>query len=245
VTAMFLVVPDLSARDRRPELMDEPGLAAAAHDAALAGLTRVNRLSFAASTLWRPIAERVRRNPTRTWRLLDVACGAGDVPLGLARRAERSGLRLEVVGCDVSETAIAHARRRAEREEVAAEFFVRDALADGLPGGYDFVTCSLFLHHLDTPDAVKLLRSIGGAAGTLGLVSDLRRTRLGYVLAVAGTRLLSRSRIVRIDGPLSVRGAFTIDEALSLADEAGLDSRVTVRRAWPQRFLMTIEGRSP
>jgi 2-polyprenyl-3-methyl-5-hydroxy-6-metoxy-1,4-benzoquinol methylase len=238
------LLPDLTVRDRRPELMDQPGLAADAHNAALAGLSRANRLSLAVSTLWRPLAARIKADPERRWRLLDVACGAGDVPLGIARRAAVAGLPLDVAGCDLSETAVAHATRDAVAAGLRAEFFPRNVLADGLPDGFDFVTCSLFLHHLDAPDAVTLLRSIGRAAGTLGVVSDLRRTRVGYAMAYAVTRLVTRSRIVHIDGPLSVRAAFTIDEARRLADESGLSGRVTVRPAWPQRFLMTIEGKN-
>lgn len=224
--------------------MDDPGLAAPVHHAALAGLARANRVSFAAASIWRPIAARMRREPTRRWRLLDVASGAGDVPLGLARRATRAGLPLAVVGCDVSDVAVEHARRRAEASRILASFFTRDVLADGLPDDFDFVTCSLFLHHLDVDDAVRLLRSIGGAAGTLGVVSDLRRTRLGYAMAYVATRALTRCRVVHVDGPLSVRGAFTIEEARRLADQAGLADRVEIRPTWPQRFLMTIEGNS-
>src|SRR6476620_5238681 len=116
-------VPDLTVRDRRPELMDQPGLAADAHEAALAGLSRANRLSLAVSTVWRPVAARMRSDPSRRWRLLDVACGAGDVPLGLARRAAAAKLPLEVSGCDLSETSVAHARRQATAAGRRAEFF--------------------------------------------------------------------------------------------------------------------------
>src|SRR5688500_9461113 len=104
---MFLIAPDLSARDRQPELMDQLGLAAEAHRDALACLMAINRPSFAARVRWRPIAERMQAEPKRTWRLLDVACGAGDVPVALAKRAARSGLSLSVVGCDASEAAVA------------------------------------------------------------------------------------------------------------------------------------------
>jgi 2-polyprenyl-3-methyl-5-hydroxy-6-metoxy-1,4-benzoquinol methylase len=142
----------------------------------------------------------------------------------------------------VSETAVAHARRRAAAAGVRAVFFARDVLADGLPDGFDFVTCSLFLHHLDEPDAVAMLWSMGRAAGSLGLVSDLRRTRTGYAMAYLVTRAISRSRVVHVDGPLSVRGAFTTEEARRLAGEAGLSWRAEVRATWPQRFLMSIEG---
>lgn len=234
---------DLAVRDRRPELMDDPALAADAHHAALAGLSRANSLSLAHRTLWRPLAARMRRDPSRRWRLLDVATGAGDVPLALARRARAAGFDLDVSGCDLSETAIDHATRRAKAAGLPATFFRRDLLAEGVPPGYDFVTCSLFLHHLDASDAVRLLRSIGESAGVLALVSDLRRTRAGYALAFAVTRLLTRSRIVHVDGPLSVRAAFTIDEARTLATDAGLAPRTRITPVWPQRFLMTIEGR--
>lgn len=235
----------LATRHRHPELMDQPGLAEPAHAAALAGLARVNSLSRAANTLWQPLAQRMRSDPSRHWRLLDVACGAGDVPISLARRATSAGFSLSVAGCDMSETAVTHAARRADAARVPAEFFQQDVLADGLPAGFDFVTCSLFLHHLDPPDAIKLLRAIGSAAGTLGLVSDLRRTRTGYALAWLGTRILSRSPIVHTDGPLSVRGAFTMKEAMQLATDAGLAPRTHIRPAWPQRFLLTIEAMPP
>jgi len=53
-----------------------------------------------------------------------------------------------------------------------------------------------------------------------------------------GCRLLSRSPIVHFDGPVSVQGAFRMDEALDLAARAGLDG-ATIRRSWPERFLLS------
>jgi 2-polyprenyl-3-methyl-5-hydroxy-6-metoxy-1,4-benzoquinol methylase len=237
---MFFLVPNLAVRDRQPELMDQPGLSEVAHHNALRGLARVNRLSFSAKSIWRPIVAEMRRHPPRQWRLLDVACGSGDVPLTLARYAASQQVSLHVAGCDMSETAVFQASSRANAAGVSAEFFVRDVIRDGLPDGYDFITCSLFLHHLENEDVVTLLRAIGRSAGTLGVISDLRRTQWGYAMAAVGVRLLSRSRIVHIDGPLSVRGAFSTEEAESLAEAAGLNGRASVRHIWPQRFLMTI-----
>jgi len=237
---MFFLVPNLAVRDRRPELMDQPGLSEDAHRKALLGLARVNRLSFSARAIWLPIVTEIRKRPPRKWRLLDVACGAGDVPLTLARYAASQQVSLHVAGCDMSETAVTEAARKGNAAGVAAEFFVRDVIRDGLPAGYDFVTCSLFLHHLDAEDAVRLLQAIGNSAGTLGVISDLRRTPLGYAMAAVGVRMLSRSHIVHVDGPISVRAAFSTDEACALADAAGLTGRADVRQVWPQRFLMTI-----
>ncbi len=75
------------------------------------------------------------------------------------------------------------------------------------------------------------------AAARLVLINDLARTGAGYLLAWAGCRVLSRSPVVHHDGPASVASAFTPDEALELAREAGL-AGATVARRWPERFLL-------
>jgi hypothetical protein len=70
------------------------------------------------------------------------------------------------------------------------------------------------------------------------VISDLIRSRVGLALAVAGTRLLSRSRIARVDGPLSVRAARTPAEYRRLCEASGLIG-ATIQRTWPERVLIT------
>jgi hypothetical protein len=115
-------------------------------------------------------------------------------------------------------------------------FFQLDVLAEPLPAEYDAITCSLFLHHLSEADAVSLLRAAAGAA-RLVLISDLRRSRSGYALAWMACRLLTRSRIVHVDGPLSIAAAFTPAELRELALRSGL-AGAQVSRRWPQRMLL-------
>lgn len=219
-------------RRREPEIMDQPGLDAASHAAALRGLGRINVLSACAGMLWRPL--RALAKTVKPLRVLDVATGGGDVPIRIARRA---GGALELSGCDKSATAIAFAQCQAERAGVGVRFFRLDVLKDPIPDGYDVITCSLFLHHLDEDDAVLLLGKMG-AASRYVLVNDLARSRRGLVLAHAATRLLSRSSVVHTDGPRSVVAAYTPAEALALAERAGLNGATVVRR-WPCRFLLT------
>ncbi|NNL31028.1 MAG: nucleotide-binding protein, partial [Gemmatimonadetes bacterium] len=102
---------------------------------------------------------------------------------------------------------------------------------------YDLVTSSLFLHHLAWPEAVELLRRMAAGARRRLFVQDLRRTRLGYVLAWLGLHTFSRSEVARVDGLRSVEAAFSVDEARRLCAEAALRSAV-VGVAWPQRFIM-------
>jgi 2-polyprenyl-3-methyl-5-hydroxy-6-metoxy-1,4-benzoquinol methylase len=145
---------------------------------------------------------------------------------------------VHVDGCDINPVAVKHARAQAMRRLASnVSFFVHDALHSPLPMGYDVVSCSLFLHHLEEGDAEVMLRAMASAAGRMVVASDLRRSRLGYILAWVSCRVLTRSPIVRVDGPLSVAAAFTIGEARDLAARAGL-AGATVACRWPQRFLL-------
>jgi 2-polyprenyl-3-methyl-5-hydroxy-6-metoxy-1,4-benzoquinol methylase len=225
---------DMLHRNRIPELMDDPELAEATHRGALRGLSRVNWISCTVSVLWRAI----RRQTTdrNRLRVLDVGCGGGDVLIGLAQRACREDQQLVGIGCDISPTAIKHAEAAAFDDRIHLEFLQLDCLADPLPGAFDVAICSLFLHHLDDAEVVLLLGKLRESSRAI-VVDDLVRSRVGFALAWLGTRIMTRSRIVHVDGPLSVRAAFSISEIKGLADEAGLRG-ATISRHWPFRFLL-------
>ncbi len=224
-------------RDLQPELMDDPALPAAEHRRALVGLARLNSYSDSVGVLW-PKVRRVAIELGRPVKILDVATGSGDVPLGLWQRAKRAGFKLELSACDISPLALETAAERTSAAGASVEYFAADALAEPLPAGFDIVTCSLFLHHLSDDNAVTLLARLAEASERLLLVNDLSRSRWNLGLVWMATRLLTRSRVVRADGPLSVRAAFTAREATALAERAGLTG-ATVASRFPCRWLLT------
>jgi 2-polyprenyl-3-methyl-5-hydroxy-6-metoxy-1,4-benzoquinol methylase len=229
----------LATRNRQPELMDQPGLDAGLHAHALHSLSRINRLSRTSAIIWGPIRQLVlEASLRRPLRILDVACGGGDVALEIARRAACAGIAVHVDGCDISPVAVNYARDAAlRRQALNVGFFQHDAVRNPLPAGYDVVTCSLFLHHLDDHGAGQMLRSMAAAASRMVVASDLRRSRWGYAMAWVACRALTRSPIVHVDAPLSVAAAFTLGEARKLAAESGLLG-ARISRHWPQRFLL-------
>lgn len=236
---MPMMFKTLSARNRQPELMDQPGLDERLHGHALQSLSRINWISRTSAMIWKPIrelaSEMASRNPIR---ILDVAAGGGDVAVRLARRAARAGISVQVDGCDINSVAVEHARQRAHAASLSnVRFFQHDALKRPLPEGYDVVTSSLFLHHLENDDVVAVLGSMATAAGRMVVVSDLRRNHFAYALAWIACRVLTRSPIVRVDGPLSVAAAFNLPEAQALAGRAGLRG-ASFERYFPERFLL-------
>jgi 2-polyprenyl-3-methyl-5-hydroxy-6-metoxy-1,4-benzoquinol methylase len=236
----MLALASLDHRERIPELMDEPDIDPAEHRAALAGLARINKLSLSDAILWPSIRALAEAHPGRTIRVLDIATGSGDVPISLWKRARGANISLAIEGCDISPTAVQNATENARDTDV--RFFVHDVVHEPLPTDYDVVMCSLFLHHLSEEGAVTVLRHMRDASHELVLVNDLERSRLGFALAWIGTRLLSRSPVVRFDGPASVRSAFTPKEALALAERAGLTG-AKVGRRWPFRYLLSWRRR--
>jgi SAM-dependent methyltransferase len=238
---MPLSLLPLAERELRPELMDQPGLDGGLHRQALLGLERINRISRVARVYWRairPLATK-RIGGSEPLRILDLACGGGDVALGMARLARRQGIDTRIVGCDLSPLAVQVATENAATAGLENVTFRRlDVLTEPLPTGQDIVTCSLFLHHLHENQAVDLLAKAARAAGQLLLVNDLRRGPGGWALAWIACRLLTRSPVVHADGPMSIAAAFTMAEAAALARRAGL-SDARIRRHWPQRYLLT------
>ena len=228
----------LDQRQLRPELMDQPGLDPIQHQQALLGLARINGLTRSAACFFPAIRRLAKLNPARRLRLLDVACGGGDTVRAISRMARREVINLEVHGCDISAEAVSLARAAAKAEGLETHFFQTDAINTPLPGGYHLITTSLFLHHLREADAESLLRSMAAATLEQLLVHDLIRSHVDLLLTWIGTRLLSRSPIVQIDGPLSVGGAFQLDEVAQLAAAAGLVG-AEISRFWPERFLLS------
>ena len=234
---------DLSRRDRQPELMDDPALAESLHRQALRGLERVNRISGIASLLWRAIRPLCESDRTRPVRVFDVGCGGGDISVGIWRKAQRAGYRVQIGGCDISPKALQMSTERARSAGADAEYVSVDILNDPLPRGWDVMYCSLFLHHFDESQGVRLLNNMAQNSEQLVLVNDLIRDQLGYLLCWWGVRILTRSPIVHVDGPLSVRAGFQPSEVLSMAAEAGMpDAKIS--QHWPQRLLLKWQ-RSP
>ena len=224
-------------RDRQPEVMDQPGLDPAEHDRALQGLRRINRISRCVPGLFHHLESLACENPSTPLSVLELACGGGDTAIALAALAQKRDWNWSFQACDLNPEAVRLALRNVARSESGVCVFAADALDPFGSKQFDVVYCTLFAHHLDPPDVVRLLTGMAARARQLVIVDDLIRSRLGYTLAWIGTRLLSRSWVVHHDGPLSVRAAFTPTEILDLASQAGLRDCV-LERTWPERYRL-------
>ena len=231
-----------NARHITAEIMDGPNVEAAAHALALEGLRRINAASRAAARMARPILDLARRQNLSRLSMLDIACGGGDVPVGIALLARQAGVEVDLTLLDRSATALKLATGAADRAGIASRGVQADLMDRWNESAFDVVTCSLFLHHVSEPErVVELLDRMRTISRRMVVISDLRRCRMGLLSAWAGSRILSKSAIVHHDAPASVRAAWTLRELTSFAARAGMKN-ARVERSWPWRMLLIWEA---
>lgn len=226
----------MKTRLPEPEDMDDPTLDPDAHRLALAGLARLNRISFSAEAFWQVLEGEYRAAGSDRWVIVDLATGGGDLPIRLARKAQQKGYDWHWIGTDISPVALNHAACKARDQAVTVEWLRLDATRDTLPV-CDWMVSSLFLHHLDETTLISLLQRMAAAARCGILIDDLERTAFNRGLVWLGAHLLSRSVVVHQDSDRSVRAAFTLDEMTELARLAGLQP-VQVKSRFPARFQL-------
>jgi SAM-dependent methyltransferase len=242
---VFRAVTRALALDRRSsaeELMDTVPLAPRVVDEALGFLEFTNRRFGGTSIVLRTLQRWCGGWPDgRAVTVLDVGTGAADIPRALVAWARSNGVDLRVTGIDIAPDIVAAARARVrDAPGVSIEQADLFALASSRRQ-FDYVTASLFLHHIPPDRTADALVALDRLATRGVIVSDLRRSPFSLI-AVGALSYVAGNAVVRHDGPLSVRRAFTVDELGRLASDLGL-RYLRVRPQGPFRVSLSGEKR--
>jgi ubiquinone/menaquinone biosynthesis C-methylase UbiE len=188
----------------------------------LSDIARLNRIG-ATQAIQAHVAPFFTQRPTGApLRILDVGTGAADIPLAIARWARRRGHRVRIVALELH-PAIWRYAAHAVNGNAEISLVAGDALDTPIrPGSVDVALCSLMLHHLPEEAVVTLLRRLGEVVRLGFVVSDFRRGWVAWAAVWLATHAVSRNRMTRHDGPLSVRRAYTPTELAALAARADL-----------------------
>lgn len=200
------------SRRSDPELMDEPGLPEEEVAEAYRTLQRVNRqlgnLRSLRHELRRflneegPVAQGVS--------VLDVGSGSGDLPRALRDEFARRQLDSTIVSLDRDPLATRLARRGG-LDVVRGNALLLPLAAASI----DLVTAIKFAHHFQGEALVRLISEMARVASRRVVILDIRRHWLAYWGFIAWSRVWTRNRLVRYDGPLSVLRGFTAEELIN------------------------------
>ena len=168
-----------------PELMDRPQPVSRELEVDLENLVGINR-NFGSHRLIRWFLRRWLHTG-QSYRVLDLCTASGDIPRLMVDWARERSITLQIDAVDFQPSSLAIARRLSTGypEITFHEGDAREVA--GTPGSYDFVFCSLALHHFSEEDAVCILRRCRELARIGVVVADLER---GW-LAAAGVWLMT------------------------------------------------------
>ena len=205
-----------------PELLDS--LPPEQARASLSDLVRINRVWGGHSTLRRLLHETVPEG--QSFSILDVGAASGDMGACIRQWYPLS----EVTSLDYEKS---HLARAAEPRVVADAFRLPFR-----PASFDYVFCSLFLHHFQDEEVVALLRGFGAISRRAVLAIDLERHPIPYYFIAWSRPLLGWNPVTVHDGSISVEAAFHTDELAGLARRAGL--RNVRARAYRPAFRIAL-----
>jgi SAM-dependent methyltransferase len=171
--------------------------------------------------------------------LLDVGTGSGEVAAGLARRAATAGRRVRLVGVDRKLAhLLAGGAGRPRQLRVVAD-------ARALPladGAVDWSVSTLFFHHFEAADNLRILAEMRRTARRGAAVVDLRRSRFGAAVGRLLIPLTGAGLITRHDGRVSLTRCWPLARVRALVADLPVEE---LRRRFPFRFSLVLPGLSP
>ncbi len=169
----------------------------------------------------------------------DWGCGGADSIRKIASWANERNLHFNYVGIDAAENIIEYAKLKCIHIN-NLHFICANVFDESIKENqFEIVTSTLFTHHFEDKDWVKLIKKMHFSSKKAVVINDLHRHWFAYYSIKFLTKLFSKSSMVIHDGPLSVLRAFTRKELENLLDQAELKN-YTIKWAWAFRWQIII-----
>jgi ubiquinone/menaquinone biosynthesis C-methylase UbiE len=185
-----------------PEMLDSDAGTPGEVAGSLRDLRMFNRWFGGVRTMSKLLRLVAKQTQLKELSWLDVAGGAGDLATLTEQSLAESGTTLRPVVLDRAPTHMGNIHPAVCGDALALPF--RD-------NSFDVVGSSLFVHHLEPEEILRLAGEALRVARSAFLIHDLMRDPLHLTLSYLGFPLY-QSRITRHDAPASVRRAYTVAE---------------------------------
>jgi 2-polyprenyl-3-methyl-5-hydroxy-6-metoxy-1,4-benzoquinol methylase len=206
----------------------------------LRDLARVNTVTLTPRPTLAWLAREVAGR--KSFSLLDVACGHGDILRRISHWAERNGISARLDGVDLNPWST-----RAAREATPASSRITYHTADVFTfqpegGGFDYIISSQFTHHLTDETVVKFIRWMEANARRGWFIGDLHRHWFPYYGFGVLACIARWHPFVLSDGRISIARSFVRDDWRRLIRSAGLTD-ADVEICWNVPFRLCVARR--
>ena len=231
----------LRTRSAEPEIMDDLDCHGEVVDQTLRELEVINRLLGGDYVTVNGIEQLISESNKKSFVIADCGCGGGDLAMKIVKWGRRNGVLLKVEGIDANPHIVNFAKGNC-KNFVDITFEAMDVFSGEFrKRKYDILTATLFVHHFDDDQLVKLFSSMRSQARLGVVINDIHRHYLSYHSIRWLTKFFSKSAMVRFDAPLSVRRAFKKREIVEILKRAGIDS-YSLKWRWAFRWQLVINS---
>lgn len=226
----------LRTRSAELEIMDDLNCHGEVVDQTLRELEIINRLLGGDNVTIDGIEKLTREKKSLV--IADYGCGGGDLAMKIVRWARTKSIKIEVIGIDANPNIIEFAKKNcSDFKEISFETL--DVFANEKQ--YDIITATLFVHHFDNDQLVRLFLSMKNQARVGVVINDIHRHSFSYHSIKLLTSLFSKSSMVKFDAPLSVKRAFRKGELIDILHAAGI-TNYTLKWRWAFRWQLIIKS---
>jgi ubiquinone/menaquinone biosynthesis C-methylase UbiE len=222
----------LLKKSYQKEIMDDFSITDERIINALKELKVINKFLGGSSTTKRGIEILLNKNlDSNKIRILDVGSGGSDNFF----HKNISPKNFEVSSFDINKGVCRYTKKQMFSEDVICGDVFHLPFKES---SFDIVHASLFLHHFNEEEIRNLLEEFLKISRNGIIINDLQRSSLAYAGIKLLTFFFSRSKMVKNDGPLSVRRGFLkteLEEILS-----GMNHQSTIKNRWAFRWLAVI-----
>ena len=167
--------------------------------------------------------------------ILEIGCGGGDNLRVIKSYCQKKMIKVKLHGVDINPNCIDFAKSR--RENQGIEFTTSDYRLLSLACKPDIIFCSLFCHHFDDEEVVRIFKWMKNNSKLGFFINDLHRHPVAYYSIKWLTKIFSNSYLVKNDAPLSVLRGFKRNELERMLEQS---CTTNAKTSWQWAFRWLI-----
>ena len=175
--------------------------------------------------------------------VLDAGSGGGDMMRRMLKVSEKEGASVNFTGVDMNGWAKDYAQKHTNTND-PIEYLTSNLFDLELSNKPDFITSSLFTHHLSGKELLKFIKWMDLNAQQSWFINDLHRHFLPYYFIKLVTYIFPFHRFVKHDAAVSVARSFRKSDWHRILSDAGIShDRYSVRWCFPFRYCVACKTR--